>query len=100
MISIIDGLLALKVFNWNSVNAQLLFLFPAIYIALAGAATAGSKRLSSITYKRLNFAMILHSCLCLFEGSVLSPLRYLGLVAGLIAATLGLWRGVTYSTKG
>ena len=91
-----------------SIFAQLLVL-PAIYAALSGAAAAGSKRLSSDTYKELNMALILNNGFYVIlevvtpsiQRSVLSSIfQTLFFLVSSVTAVAAYMIGKSYSQEG
>jgi hypothetical protein len=72
-------------------------LLPLSYLALAGAAAVGSKRLSSDTYKLLNLSSIAVTITQMLQ--LVHDKNYLIAALGLhelIVSLVGLVRGVTY----
>ena len=87
------------------------FLITAIFLAQNGASMAGPKRLSSVTYKTLNGAIIFNSVVKLYGLSAYWPKAisskamlhsffvYFFPVFSLITALTGLFRGFSYRER-
>ena len=76
------------------------FLFPAVFLALSGAAIAGQKRLASDTYKGLNLSLLfVYTARFLLDAKEVISMppggQFLAVIS-LIACTVGYCRGNSY----